>query len=218
LSRSINSLRRVAAFSGCAVLSCAILGYAASCSPSSARDDDTVADAVSACDGLASAPWDPDAPDAQRTVAFRDLRAGPAVAACRAAIAEAPRLRRLQFQLGRAFDRQGANRDAFQAYRQAADLGSGAAKVNIGILYQQGRRFEKNDVKARAWFREAAGMGTPEGMYCYATALDNGVGGAPDAAAARAWYRKAAERGTGKARDALVRLELGGTGTGARCD
>ncbi|WCS28636.1 sel1 repeat family protein (plasmid) [Methylobacterium sp. NMS14P] len=189
-----------------------------SCGVSSAHDGDPGVGAVQSCDRLASAPWDPDAPDAQRTVNFRDLRAGAAVAACRAAVAEAPRLRRLHFQLGRAYDRQGANNDAFEAYRRAAELGSGAAKVNIGILYQQGRRFEKSDAKARAWFRDAAATGIPEGMYCYAVALDNGIGGSPDAAAARAWYVKAAERGTAKARDALVRLELDGTGTGVRCD
>ncbi|MCJ2016262.1 sel1 repeat family protein [Methylobacterium sp. E-065] len=188
------------------------------CDASSAHDDDPGGGAVQSCDRLASAPWDPDAPDAQRTVNFRDLRAGAAVTACRAAVAEAPRLRRLYFQLGRAYDRQGANHDAFEAYRRASELGSGAAKVNIGILYQQGRRFEKSDAKARAWFRDAAETGIPEGMYCYAVALDNGIGGSPDAAAARAWYVKAAERGTAKARDALVRLELDGTGTGVRCD
>ncbi|GJE40767.1 hypothetical protein KHHGKMAE_4864 [Methylobacterium persicinum] len=138
--------------------------------------------------------------------------------ACRAAIAEAPQLRRLHFQLGRAYDRQGANQDAYQAYRRASDLGSGAAKVNIGILFRQGRRFEKNDAKARSWFREAAEAGIPEGMFCYATAFDNAIGGAPDIAAAKLWYGKAAERGTTKARDALVRLELNGVVTGARCD
>ncbi|WP_336489982.1 tetratricopeptide repeat protein [Methylobacterium nigriterrae] len=167
---------------------------------------------------MASASWDPDAPDLQRTVAFRDLRAAPAIAACREAVAVAPRLRRLSFQLGRAYDRQGANPEAYRAYLQAAELGSGAAKVNIGILYRQGRRFEKNDAKARAWFRAAAEAGIPEGMYCYATALDNGLGGAPDGALAKAWYVKAAQRGTAKARDALMRLELDGTGTGAICD
>lgn len=186
--------------------------------PSGAREGVTSGEIVQDCDRLASAPWDPDAPDTQRTVAFRDLRAAAAIAACRAAVDQAPHMRRLHFQLGRAFDRQGANQDAFQAYRQASDLGSGAAKVNIGILYQQGRRFEKDEVKARAWFRDAAGSGIPEGMYCYATALDNGVGGPPDARLAKAWYAKAAERGTAKARDALVRLEIDGAGTGARCD
>ncbi|WP_286964192.1 tetratricopeptide repeat protein [Methylobacterium sp.] len=195
-----------------------VLSAAMSCGASSARDGDMGVGVIQSCDHLASAPWDPDAPDAQRTVNFRDLRASAAVAACRAAIAEAPRLRRLHFQLGRAYDRQGANHDAFEAYRRAAELGSGAAKVNIGILYQQGRRFEKSDAKARAWFRDAAETGIPEGMYCYAVALDNGIGGSPDAAAARAWYVKAAERGTTKARDALVRLELDGSGTGVRCD
>jgi len=189
-----------------------------SCGVSAARDGVVDGGVIQSCDHRASAPWDPDAPDAQQTVNFRDLRAGAAIAECRAAVAEAPRLRRLHFQLGRAYDRQGANQDAFEAYRRAAELGSGAAKVNIGILYQQGRRFEKSDAKARAWFRDAAETGIPEGMYCYAVALDNGIGGSPDAAAARAWYVKAAERGTTKARNALVRLELNGTGTGARCD
>ena len=175
-------------------------------------------EAVQACDGLASAPWDPDAPDRSQAVEFRDLRAVPAATACQAAIAQVPQLRRLYFQLGRAYDRQGANQDAYQAYRRASDLGSGAAKVNIGILFRQGRRFEKNDKKARSWFREAAETGIPEGMFCYATAFDNAIGGASDIAAAKLWYGKAAERGTAKARDALVRLELNGVGTGARCD
>jgi TPR repeat protein len=167
---------------------------------------------------LASAPWDPDAPDAQRTVEFQDLRAGPAIAACRDAVVAAPHLRRLLFQLGRAYDRQGLNQDAYASYRRAAELGSGAAMVNIGILFRQGRRFEQNDVKARDWFLEAARTGTPEGMYCYATALDNGLGGPVDPSGARSWYQKAAERGTTKARDALARLQIDGAGTGAVCD
>ena len=186
--------------------------------PTAAREDMPSDGAIQSCDSLASAPWDPDAPNPHRTVAFRDLGAVAAIAACRDAVDRAPRLRRLHFQLGRALDRQGANQDAFQAYRRAADLGSAAAKVNIGILYQQGRRFEKNDVKARAWFRDAAESGIPEGMYCYAVAFDNGIGGPPDVVTARTWYTKAAERGTAKARDALVRLEMDGAGTGARCD
>lgn len=212
--KSFNEYTHVAALN----LGFVLMSGFISCNSASARDNGMNTEAIQACDGLASAPWDPDAPDAQRTVEFRNLRATAAIAACRAAIAEAPRLRRLHFQLGRAYDRQGANQDAFQAYRQAAEWGSGAAKVNIGILYTQGRRFEKNDTKARAWFRDAAETGIPEGMYCYATAFDNGIGGSPDAAAAKAWYAKAAAQGTMKARDALVRLELNGTGTGARCD
>ncbi len=196
----------------CGWLTSSVLG------PIAARAQSHAGGAVQACDRLASAPWDPDAPDPQRAVAFRDLRAVEAVAACREAIERAPRLGRLHFQLGRGLDRLGANQDAFEAYRRASELGSGAAKVNIGILYRQGRRFEKSEIKARAWFRDAAESGIPEGMYCYATAFDNGIGGPPDAASARAWYAKAAERGTAKARDALVHLEIDGAGTGARCD
>lgn len=186
--------------------------------PAAALEELRDGGAIQICDRLASAPWDPDAPDLQHAVAFQSLRASEAIAACRDAIDHAPRLRRLHFQLGRSFDRLGANQDAFQAYQRAANLGSGAAKVNIGILFRQGRRFEKNDVKARSWFRDAAESGIPEGMYCYATALDNGIGGLPDIASAKVWYAKAAERGTAKARDALVRLEIDGAGTGARCD
>lgn len=173
---------------------------------------------IDACDQLASAPWDPDAPNPRWAVAFNDLRATAAIDACRRASVEAPHLRRLSFQLGRAYDRLGANQDAYRSYLQASSLGSGAAKVNIGILYRQGRRFEKDDIKARSWFRDAAESGIPEGMYCYGTALDNGLGGPADGASAKLWYTKAAERGTAKARDALVRLEIDGTGTGARCD
>lgn len=183
-----------------------------------ARDDDALRLAIQSCDDGASASWDPDAPDPRRTVNFNDLRAAASVAACRNAIGQAPGMRRLHFQLGRAFDRQGANQEAFIAYRRAAELGSGAAKVNIGILYQQDRRFEKSDAKARAWFKDAAESGIPEGMYCYATAFDNGIGGPPDGDAAKLWYAKAAGHGTVKARDALVRLEISGAGTGAPCD
>lgn len=180
--------------------------------------DAAAASSLTTCDIMASAPWDPDAPHPSRTVEFRDIKAGEAVAACRDAVAEAPRLRRLHFQLGRAYDRQGLNQDAYASYHRAAELGSGAAMVNIGILFRQGRRFEKNDVKARSWFRDAALSGIPEGMYCYAAALDNALGGPANTAEARSWYQRAAERGTSKARDALVRLQIDGSGTGAICD
>ncbi|WP_245259362.1 sel1 repeat family protein [Methylobacterium sp. 77] len=174
--------------------------------------------AIDRCDSAAAAPWDPDSSNVPSRVEFRDLQAQQAIEACRRAVDLSPDMRRLSFQLGRAYDRQGANPDAYRAYRVAAELGSAAAKVNIGILYRQGRRFEKNEVKARTWFRDAAEMGLAEGMYCYATALDNGVGGPADGVAARTWYVKAAERGTSKARDALVRLDIDGLGTGTRCD
>jgi TPR repeat protein len=173
---------------------------------------------VAACDRLAAAPWDPDATQLTKPVEFRDLDADPAIVACRDAVAQAPHLRRLLFQLGRAYDRRGLNQDAYVSYRAASLLGSGAAMVNIGILFRQGRRFEKNEVKARDWFRNAARSGIPEGMYCYATALDNGLGGPADSSEALSWYKKAAKRGVAKARDPLVRLQIEGAGTGAICD
>jgi TPR repeat protein len=173
---------------------------------------------VELCDQAAAAPWDPDSAHRRTRLEFRQLQPERAIPFCQRAFAQNSDLRRLSFQLGRAYDRQGANQDAYRAYKVAADLGSAAAKVNIGILYRQGRRFEQNDTKARAWFREAAEMGLAEGMYCYATALDNGLGGPVDGSAARSWYERAAQRGTAKARDVLVRLEIDGPGTGARCD
>ena len=104
--------------------------------PSPARET-----ALDLCDRAAAAPWDTDAADVPSRVAFRDVHAASAIPTCRRATDMNPGVRRLSFQLGRAYDRQGANQDAYHAYKRAADLRSAAAKVNIGILYQQGRRF-----------------------------------------------------------------------------
>jgi tetratricopeptide (TPR) repeat protein len=170
------------------------------------------ASAGSDCDRLAGAPWDGDL--ASAGVEFAALDVGRAVAACQTATAEAPNERRYLFQLGRAQDKARDYAAAKQAYQKAASLGSAAAMVNLGILYDKGQGVPKSAQEARGYFEKAARAGGRMGAFCYATVLDS----AADTARAIEWYTRAAELGhTGGAAIAR-RLQTRPQPTGTKCD
>ena len=64
--------------------------------------------------------------------------------------------------------------------RQAAASGMPQAQIAMGLLSLRGRGTERSEAAARDWFRQAAETGDAEGLFLYAAALGEGLGGPPD--------------------------------------
>lgn len=75
--------------------------------------------------------------------------------------------------------------------RAAAEKGIVPAKVSMGLLAYNGRGMTRAEGEAMQWFRAAAQDGDPEGMFLYAVALSEGLGGKPNFSAAQYWANKA---------------------------
>lgn len=143
------------------------------------------------CDRVAADPSDPDKP--------ADVRGVPEIAAADVATAikfckhAAPSSRRAMFALGRAYAANRQTSEAIAAWRKAADKGSSAAMVELGVAYGTGAGIARDEVQARKLFENAAQSGNPRGVSNLA-ALGNAGGGAPaDPAQARTLLGRAAE-------------------------
>ena len=143
------------------------------------------------CDRVAADPSDPDKPADVRGVseiAFSDV--ATAIKFCKQA---APSSRRAMFALGRAYAANRQTGEALAAWRKAADKGSSAAMVELGVAYGTGSGVAKDEAQARKLFEKAAQAGNPRGVSNLA-ALGGAGGTAPaDPAQARALLGKAAE-------------------------
>lgn len=143
------------------------------------------------CDRVAADPSDPDKP--------ADVRGVPEIAAADIATAikfckhAAPSSRRAMFALGRAYAANRQTSEAIAAWRKAADKGSSAAMVELGVAYSTGAGIARDEVQARKLFEKAAQSGNPRGVSNLA-ALGSAGGGAPaDPAQARTLLGRAAE-------------------------
>lgn len=143
------------------------------------------------CDRVAADPSDPDKP--------ADVKGVPEIAASDVATAikfckqAASSSRRAMFALGRAYAANRQTVEAIAAWRKAADKGSSAAMVELGVAYGNGSGVARDEAQARKLFEKAAQAGNPRGVSNLA-ALGNAGGGAPaDPAQARTLLGKAAE-------------------------
>jgi TPR repeat protein len=142
------------------------------------------------CDRVAAEPADPDKP--------ADVKGVPEVAASDVATAikfcnTASRgSRRAMYQLGRAYLANRQYAEAVAAFRKAADKGSTAAMVELGVMYANGTGVARDDAQARALLARAAEAGNPRGVANLA-ALSGNAGGETDPARARALLARAAE-------------------------
>jgi TPR repeat protein len=166
------------------------------------------------CDRLAAEPGDPGRAEGVAGVAFDEIEAERAVAACRKAVAEAPGNDRLAYQLGRALHRAEAYAEAMAWYRKAADAGNARALSNIGTLFDEGSGVAEDDVEAVAWYRKAADLGFSAAMLNLGIMYEEGTGVDMDPAEAARWYRKAADLGDPDAMNALGLLYENGKGVG----
>ncbi|MCK1710671.1 MULTISPECIES: tetratricopeptide repeat protein [unclassified Bradyrhizobium] len=140
------------------------------------------------CDRVAGDPSDPDKPADVRGVT--ELAASDIATAIKFCKQAAPSSRRAMFALGRAYAANRQTADAIAAWRKAADKGSSAAMVELGVLYGTGSGVAKDEAQARRLFEKAAQAGNPRGVSNLAAL--GGAGGA-DPAQARALLGKAAE-------------------------
>jgi TPR repeat protein len=147
------------------------------------------------CDELAAHADDTDRNPAVRSVAFDDLAADDAIAACRAAVAAQPQVARLMFQLGRAYDKAKRTSEATASYRVAAQSGHAMAMNNVGVALEKGEGGPVDLPAARQWYEKAAKAGNGWGMRNLGYMLENGRGGVEDMPEARRWYAQAARAG-----------------------
>ncbi|MVT52305.1 sel1 repeat family protein [Bradyrhizobium yuanmingense] len=143
------------------------------------------------CDRLAADPSDPDKPaDVKGVAEIASADIATAVKFCRQAASAS---RRAMFALGRAYAANRQTAEAIAAWRKAADKGSSAAMVELGVTYATGSGVAKDEAQARKLFEKAAQAGNPRGVSNLA-ALGGAGGAAPaDPAQARALLGKAAE-------------------------
>jgi len=143
------------------------------------------------CDRVAADPSDPDKPADVKGVP--DIAASDIATAIKFCRQAAGSSRRAMFALGRAYAANRQTAEAIAAWHKAADKGSSAAMVELGVAYGTGSGVAKDEAQARKLFEKAAQAGNPRGVSNLA-ALGSAGGGAPaDPAQARALLGRAAE-------------------------
>ncbi len=161
------------------------------------------------CDRLAADPADPDKPaDVKGAATIAPSDVATAVKYCKIASKAS---RRTMYELGRAYAANQQLTEAAAAYRNAADKGSTAAMVELGLLLENGAGVAGNPEQARSLFERAAAAGNPRG----ATSLValSGSGGSPsDPAEARTMLQKAADANSAEAQFQLGVMYAEGTG------
>lgn len=166
---------------------------------------------ASACDLYAASEY-----DTQRKsvgVPFDKIDFRLAVPACEAAVRQFPDDSRLNYQLGRAYQKAGNFAAAINQYRKAAEQGSALAQNNIGVMYQNGLGVPKDFGQAVALYRKAAEKGLAPAQSALGFMYENGLGVPKDLNEAVTWYRKAADQGFALAQNKLQQLSAAREGT-----
>jgi TPR repeat protein len=160
------------------------------------------------CDRIAADPSDPDKPtDVKGTAEIAPSDISTAIKFCKTASTSS---RRALYELGRAYAANRQMVEAIGAWRKAADKGSTAAMVELGVLLGTGTGVAKDEAAARKLFERAAEAGNPRGVTNLA-ALS--AGGAPsDPTKARAMLAKAAEANSAEAQYQLGLMTANGIG------
>ncbi len=161
------------------------------------------------CDRLAADPADPDKPaDVKGTPAIDQSDIATAIKFCRVASAAS---RRALYELGRAYAANRQLPEAISAYRKAADKGSTAAMVELGVLLATGSGVARDQAQARKLFERAAEGGNARGVTNLAALSDSG-GATSDPVKARALLSRAAETNSTEAQYQLGLMTADGIG------
>jgi uncharacterized protein len=161
------------------------------------------------CDRVAADPTDPDKPaDVAGTTAIAPSDVMTAIKFCKIAAAAS---RRGLYELGRAYAANRQMPEAEAAYRKAADKGSTAAMVELGVLYATGSGVAQNQDQARALFERAAQAGNARGAANLMT-LSNSADTPPDPVKARAMLAIAAQSNSADAQYQLGVMDADGIG------
>ena len=161
------------------------------------------------CDRVAADPGDPDRPaDIKGAAVIAQSDIAIAIKYCRVAAASS---RRAMFELGRAYAANQQLPEAAGAYRKAADKGSTAAMVELGVLLGTGKGVARNEAEARKLFERAAEAGNPRGVTNLA-AIANAGGAPSDPVKARMLLAKAADENSAEAEYQLGLMTAEGVG------
>ncbi len=115
-----------------------------------------------ACHALAASPSDPARKGSG--VPYAKLEGARAEAACKAAVAAAPKDGQLWFQYGRALEKVNNVPEAIKAYRNGIDLDNPGALNNLGELYRDGKGVTRNLFLAEVLFQNASIQNFPEAV------------------------------------------------------
>lgn len=150
---------------------------------------------VQRCDALAAGADDPDRPAAVTGIKLGRIESAAAIEACRPAAEAYPKLRRLFYQLGRAYDRADRFKEALAAYDQAAKAGSISAMNNLAALYENGQGVKRSQAEAFRLYRQAGEGGNVVALANAARMLEYGNGIPKNEAQAVALYKRAVDGG-----------------------
>jgi TPR repeat protein len=181
-----------------------VLALTALQSPAAAQTAD-----LALCDRVAADPTDPDKPKDVRganDIAPADI--ATALKFCKSAAAKS---RRALYQLGRAYSANQQSSEAIAAFRQAADKGSTAAMVELGVALATGAGVPKDEAQAAKLFERAAEAGNARGVTNLAVLVHNGSAQA-DAARLRALLARAVETNSAEAQFQLGVMTAEGVG------
>lgn len=181
----MTKLLRARSFAGIAGIAVAAISVTAVPSLPLAQSADLVL-----CDRLAADPSDPDKPaDVKGVADVAPSDIPTAIKFCKTASGAS---RRALYQLGRAYAANRQMPEAIAVWRKAADKGSTAAMVELGVLFGTGAGVARDEAQARKLFERAAEAGNPRGVTNLA-ALGGGSAASSDPARARDLLAKAAE-------------------------
>jgi TPR repeat protein len=150
------------------------------------------------CDRLAASDFDKDRPPLVPGVPIARLaaQADAAIAACRAAVADAAAPVRYQFELARALQASGQGAEAAAWYRKAVDAGNLLAMNNLAVFYESGAGgLPLDQAEATRLLEKAATGGLAIAMAGLGQRYELGLGAAMSYDLAQSWYEKSAAAG-----------------------
>ncbi|MDV7143286.1 caspase family protein [Tropicimonas sp. TH_r6] len=155
--------------------------------------------AVQDCDRFAASPRDPDRADLEQSVEYADLETYRVISECLEDIAEWPDTRRFYAQIARGYFKAGMLAEAFDAAMTGAELGSGQAMSQIGIMYKSGHLVAQDPYEALTWLEKAGRTGNVTGMH-FAAGMHLHAEDIPyNPQAAANWFKAAANLGSPQA-------------------
>jgi hypothetical protein len=167
-------------------------------------------DLVTDCDRLAGMPSDALGAEGVPGVAFEQIKATEATAACNDAMQRYPEVARFAYQAGRAAAARKDYPEALRLYEKAAAAGYPTAMHNIGVLYATGEGVKKDDAEAMRWYKRAADAGDPLGMLELGWLYAFGEGNARNCPEAVRLNEAAVKAGVGAAMNNLGLLYVRG--------
>jgi TPR repeat protein len=170
-----------------------------------------ISHAAQTCDELASHPQEPG--HEGRGVEWGLVDAVPAIAACRAALAENPGSAEILYRLARTLMQLNQMAEAMPMMLRAAEAGYSPAETAYGTAYLGGQGVSPDLATAFEWLTRAAESGHPIGQYNLGLLHENGPAPYFDPPRAKALYELSIEQGYPLAMFALGQMyERGETG------